>query len=154
MSVKKIIEEIVKSKAKDWKLKAFFLFGSTAYDMDTVRSDIDIAVAFEENLDRSTKKTIRNHIIKTLSQATGREIDIVEIEDKANKPLLLYNAIINGIPVYIKSEEFYKELITKYTKEMENHYTNRIGERIKKCEKMLAEIEEWVKGLNTQKEES
>ncbi len=148
-----LIEEIVKNNAKNWKIRAFFLFGSTATGLDSETSDIDVAVIFEPEVEERKKSEIIKDIKRQIFISLNREVDVVEIDERFSKPILFYNAIVNGIPIFISDEELYKRLVLRAICEMEDFSSIGLKWKVESCKKMLTEVEEWVRDLDTQREE-
>ncbi|MGB9668707.1 MAG: type VII toxin-antitoxin system MntA family adenylyltransferase antitoxin [Thermosulfidibacteraceae bacterium] len=148
------IREIIEKNREKWKLKALFLFGSIAYGLATDNSDIDIAITFDNlEIGEEEKEKIVKDIKKKITQETQREVDVVEIDENFSRPMLFYNAIINGIPIFVKDENWYKRMILRAICEMEDF--SNMGEKWKRksCEILLKDIERWVKDSDTQREE-
>jgi predicted nucleotidyltransferase len=108
-------EEILKSlrnyfdrDANLYKLDMVFLYGSWAKGFPRNDSDVDIAVVFsdEPSSDEESFRKITN-ISLSLSKELGREVNVIQIYKDFRKPMLYYNAIILGLPVYIKEQDKY-----------------------------------------------
>ncbi len=82
-------------------LKQPNFLGSTVFP--GVESDVDIAVVFNKEMGRDELF----EVITTISlEPTGLlrvETDVLYIDAEFSKPMLYYNAIVHGIPVYMKS---------------------------------------------------
>ena len=54
-----------------------------------------------------------------LSALTGRETQVVLIDKDFSKPMLFYNAIVHGMPVYISNKDKHISLVLRALEEME-----------------------------------
>ena len=111
-------EEIIKrlrdyfdNNASLYGLEMVFLYGSWAKGFPRNDSDIDIAVIFS-NEPSSDDESFRNitSISLSLSQELDGEVNVIQIYQDFRKPMLYYNAIILGIPVYIKEKDKYARI--------------------------------------------
>jgi len=108
-------EEIIKrlrnyfdKNASLYGLEMVFLYGSWARGFPRNDSDIDIAVIFsnEPSSDDESFKNITN-ISLSLSEQLSREVNVIQIYKDFRKPMLYYNAIILGLPVFIRESNKY-----------------------------------------------
>src|SRR3989304_4460541 len=103
-------EEIIKplknyfnKNASLYGLEMVFLYGSWAKGFPRNDSDIDIAIVFSEE-PSSDDESFRNitDISLSLSAEFNREANVIKIYEDFRKPMLYYNAIVSGLPVFIK----------------------------------------------------
>jgi len=103
-------EEIIKplknyfnKNASLYGLEMVFLYGSWARGFPRHDSDIDIAIVFSEE-PSSNDESFRNitDISLSLSTEFNREANVIKIYEDFRKPMLYYNAIVSGLPVFIK----------------------------------------------------
>lgn len=81
------------------------LFGSAARGDDTESSDIDLLVSMRDaSLERVAD------LSEKLSEATGRRVDVVRLEDTASSPSLLADALEEGRPL-VDREDRWAELL-------------------------------------------
>ena len=108
-------EEIIKRlrnyfdrNAGKYKLEMVFLYGSWTKGFPRYDSDVDIAVIFldEPSSDDESFGKITD-ISLSLSEELGREVNIIQVYKDFRKPMLYYNAIILGLPVYIQEPDNY-----------------------------------------------
>jgi len=108
-------EEIIKRlrnyfdrNAGRYKLEMVFLYGSWAKGFPRYDSDVDIAVIFsdEPSSDDESFSKITD-ISMSLSEELGREVNVIQVYKDFRKPMLYYNAIIFGLPVYIQEQDKY-----------------------------------------------
>lgn len=99
-----------------------FLYGSWARGIPKDESDIDIAILFSDEL--HSEKVAFDHITDIsyrLTEELKKEVNIIQIHPDFRKPMLYYNAIILGIPVFIKNRERYARIITEAIYFMEDY---------------------------------
>lgn len=94
---------------------ALIVFGSYVEGTSHPGSDIDVGVVFEDMKPlKSDPVEVYGILYEELTEKMGENIDIVYLHEA---PLSLqFNAVIEGVPVFYISEEFYydyKERITK-----------------------------------------
>ncbi|MCK9231040.1 MAG: nucleotidyltransferase domain-containing protein [Syntrophales bacterium] len=90
-----------------------FLFGSAAAGRETPASDLDIALLFREAPSRERVEAIR----QALEQATGREIDLVLLNDAS--PIIRMQVLKKGIPL-IRRGRAYEAFFTRTVNEYED----------------------------------
>ena len=96
-----IIKEILINKNifKDHlKISHISLFGSFSKDEDTLESDIDLLVSFEEVSSYSKKKSRVTLLKDILEKSLGRQIDVLEISNNIDHNT--YYAIKTAIKIY------------------------------------------------------
>ncbi|HUU42012.1 MAG TPA: nucleotidyltransferase domain-containing protein [Desulfatiglandales bacterium] len=108
-------------EASHFRVEAAFLYGSWAAGFPRLDSDIDIAVLFDDEgipadevFERLTDITL--DLIKSLSS----EVNVMLICRDFRKPMLYYNAIIKGIPLFFTSRQKYIALINEALYHMED----------------------------------
>ena len=104
-----------------FKIKAVFLFGSQAGGLSRPDSDVDLAIVFEDEeiseeelFDRMNVLTIK--LIKIL----GCEVNLIAIDKDFGRPMLYYNAIVKGIPIFTKHPQYYTRLLNEAIYQMED----------------------------------
>ncbi len=90
-----------------------FLFGSAAAGRVTPASDLDIALLFRETPSRERVEDIR----AGLEQATGREVDLVLLNDAS--PIIRMQVLKKGIPL-VRRGRAYEEFFTRTVNEYED----------------------------------
>ena len=96
-----IIKEILINKNifKDYlKISHISLFGSFSKDEDTLESDIDLLVSFEEVSSYSQKKSRVTLLKDILEKSLGRQIDVLEISNNIDHNT--FYAIKTAIKIY------------------------------------------------------
>jgi len=94
-----------KQKASGYHIEMAFLYGSWAKGYPHHDSDLDLALLFSSQI-KSEEYTFQliTQISYELSKDLGREVNIIPIYSDFPHPMLYYNAIILGIPLYIKDK--------------------------------------------------
>jgi predicted nucleotidyltransferase len=122
-------EEIIKhlrkyfyKNASFYGLEMVFLYGSWAKGFPRYDSDIDIAIVFsgEPSSDDESFKHITD-ISLSLSEELSQEVNVIQIYKDFRKPMLYYNAIILGLPVYIKEQYKYTHIKNDAIYHMEDY---------------------------------
>jgi len=111
MRNKNILEELksfFKSSAGPDGIDMAFLYGSWAGGNPREDSDVDVAVWFysdalsrDDVFDRITDLSIK------LSQLLKKDVNILVLNRDFQNPMLQYNAIVLGIPIFIKEFDRY-----------------------------------------------
>lgn len=97
------------------------LYGSWANGFPREDSDIDLALIFSKESssdDESFKSIVK--ISYLLTGKLNQEVNIIQICWDFRKPMLYYNAIISGVPLYIKDFNRYVRLKNQAIYQMED----------------------------------
>jgi predicted nucleotidyltransferase len=118
-----------------------FLYGSWARGFPKEDSDVDIAIVFikEPGSDDELFRSL-NDISLPLSKELGREVNSIAIQSNFNKPMLYYNAIILGIPVFIRDTDKYLRLRNEAVFQMEDFNLFGIDWQVRITRKNLEEL--------------
>lgn len=117
----RLLENFSKEKAQLYGLEMAFLFGSWAKGFPKEDSDIDIALVFtEEPFPEDELFRYINDISLSLSKELGLEMNIIPIRPDFREPMLYYNAIVLGIPVFIRDYDRYISLKNEAIFQMED----------------------------------
>lgn len=107
--------------AKELGVEAAFLFGSFAHGFEKEESDVDIAVVFNEDVEKDRENAFE--VITELSYRIGALIDkeaqVILIDRNFSKPMLFYNAIVHGMPLFISDRDKHISLVLRAIDEME-----------------------------------
>ena len=98
----KHLKMVFAEKASFYGVEMVFLFGSWATGIPRQDSDIDIAVVFRDELSKEDCFERMTDISVLLSTELKREVSVIPIYKDFQKPMLYYNAIVSGLPVFIK----------------------------------------------------
>jgi len=102
-------------------LEMVFLYGSWAKGFPRYDSDIDIAIlCSEEPLSDDESFKIITNISLSLSEELSREVNVIQIYEDFRKPMLYYNAIILGLPVFIREPYKYTRIKNEAISQMED----------------------------------
>lgn len=107
-------------EAERFRVMVAFLYGSWAAGFPRSDSDIDVAVVFADAPDEDTLYQRLTDMSLLLSDLTGREVNMLPIYPDFCKPMLYYNAIVQGILVYTKRPEDFIFLRKRAIDEMED----------------------------------
>ena len=115
------IKDYFKQKASEYHIETAFLYGSWAKGYPHHDSDLDLALLFSSQI-RSEESLFKliTQISYELSKDLGREVNIIPIYSDFPHPMLYYNAIILGIPLYIKNKDKFIQLKLEAIYQMED----------------------------------
>lgn len=91
-------------------IEAAFLYGSWAAGLPYEESDVDIAVLFRSELDEGHIFDRITTISLELTRLLKKEVNVIAIDPDMPRPMLYYNVIVKGIPVYMKDFSRYVDL--------------------------------------------
>jgi predicted nucleotidyltransferase len=103
-----------------YEIEMAFLYGSYAGGYPKEESDIDIAVIFKHKVSEDEIFNRINNISVELAGLLKRETNVLYVDADLSKPMLYYNAIIHGIPVFIRDFTRYADIKMKAIFEMED----------------------------------
>ena len=116
-----ILKAFFKERADAFEIDMAFLYGSWAGGYPRVDSDVDVALFFmaafssdEELFNRLTDISFE------ISLRIKREVNVIPIFDDFRKPMLYYNAVVLGMPMYIKDFSRYANLKNQSVFQMED----------------------------------
>lgn len=119
-----IIEDVknyFKEKAESLSIEMAFLYGSWARGYPGQDSDLDIAVVFaKESFSEDELFEFLTIISLDISRKIGLETDIISVYKDFRKPMLYYNAIVLGIPVFFNNFDRYIDLKNEAIYQMED----------------------------------
>lgn len=107
--------------ARRYGIEMVFLYGSWARGIPRWDSDIDIAVIFWKENDSEQEGFLHTTDISyNLSEELKREVNIIRIHFDFRNPMLYYNAIVLGIPLFVKDKNRYARVIMEAIYQMED----------------------------------
>jgi len=112
-AIKRTLQNFFQQKAERFKVQIAFLYGSWAKGLPRNDSDIDIAIVFDDEPSEEELFERLTTISLLLSEKIGLEVNVIPIYNDFRKPVLYYNAIVMGVPVYIKDFTKYVTLINE-----------------------------------------
>jgi len=116
-----LLTEYFKKKSSVYHIEIVFLYGSWATGYPHQDSDIDLAILFSFHIkDEDSLFELMNSISYELSIEIRKEINIIPLKEDFPHPMLYYNAIILGIPLYINNRENLIKMKLEAIKQMED----------------------------------
>jgi len=115
-----ILKSYFNDKARIYGIDMAFLYGSWAGGFPKIESDIDIAVVFNRDMDGDKIFKIITDISLELVDILKKETNVLYIDFDLSKPMLHYNAIVQGIPVFIRDFKSYVDIRFKAITQMED----------------------------------
>lgn len=116
-----LLQNFFREKANHFHLEMAFLYGSHAGGFPKEASDIDVAVVFQADVLSDEKRLdLITGISVSLSVKLARDVNVLPIYDDFRSPMLYYNAIVHGIPVFMKDRNRYIALKLEAIGQMED----------------------------------
>jgi len=114
------IEDFFRREAARFRVRAAVLYGSRVAGFPRADSDVDVAVLFEDDPDDDAAYRRLMEMSLGLSDVTSLEVNLLRIDSGFSKPMLYYNAIVQGVPVYRKRDGDIVRLRKRAIDEMED----------------------------------
>lgn len=132
------LKAFFQANARGYSIEMAFLYGSWARGHPVEESDVDVALFFlpERSSDDELFRVI-THISYELSMKTGHEVNAIVLRQDFRKPMLYYNAIVPGVPLYIKKFESYVMLKNQAVAQMEDFCLFDTGWQLEHARKNL-----------------
>ena len=103
-----LLKTFFEETASVYKIEMAFLYGSWARGFPKSFSDVDVAIVFlEEPGTEDETFTIITDISLVLGKKLRLDVNVIPIYSDFRKPMLYYNAIVLGIPVFIRNQDRY-----------------------------------------------
>ena len=103
-----LLKTFFEETASVYKIEMAFLYGSWARGFPKSFSDVDVAIVFlEEPGTEDETFTIITDISLVLGKKLRLDVNVIPIYSDFRKPMLYYNAIVLGIPVFIGNQDRY-----------------------------------------------
>lgn len=116
-----ILRRYFEQEALHYKIEAAFLYGSRAKGFSRPDSDVDLAVLFEDEEVSEEKIFSRlNAMAMGLMQILSCEVNLIPVYKDFRRPLLYYNVIVNGVPVFMKDLRHHARLVNEAIYQMED----------------------------------
>jgi len=116
-----LLTDYFKKKSPVYHIEMVFLYGSWAIGYPRQDSDIDLAIFFSPYIkDEDSLFELMNSISYELSIEISKEVNIIPLKEDFPHPMLYYNAIILGIPLYINNRENLIKIKLEAIKQMED----------------------------------
>lgn len=117
----KKLKDFFNKNAYFYNIDMAYLYGSWAKGFPKEASDIDIAVfSYPEKDSEDEEFNMVTDISLQLSEIIRKEINVISIHTDFRKPMLYYNVIVLGQPIYIKNTERYISLKNEAIYQMED----------------------------------
>lgn len=115
------LEKFFIENSAKYSLDTAVVFGSLARGVVRKDSDIDIAVVFSNYItDKYLKFELITDITYELTKILKRDVNIISISWDFDHPMLYYNAIVLGTPIFIKDPDLYLKLKLEAIHQMED----------------------------------
>ncbi len=115
------LQDFFSRRADFFHVDMAFLYGSRADGIPRKDSDIDLAVLFEDDIISDDKVfDLITRISVCLSREMKRITNVIPIYSDFRKPMLYYNVIVKGVPLYIKDDSKYLNLRNEALYQMED----------------------------------
>lgn len=114
------LKDLFKKNARHYKIEMAFLYGSWAGGFQKKDSDIDIAAMFFKDLNDDEIFEYLTNISLLLSRKLHLEMNLIHIHSDFRYPMLYYNAIVLGMPVFFKDFSEYVDLKNEAVFQMED----------------------------------
>lgn len=116
-----LLTDYFKKKSLVYHIEMVFLYGSWAIGYPRQDSDIDLAILFSFHIkNEDSLFELINSISYELSIEISKEVNIIPLKEDFPHPMLYYNAIILGIPLYINNRENLIKIKLEAIKQMED----------------------------------
>ncbi|MCD6265647.1 MAG: hypothetical protein J7K02_06750 [Deltaproteobacteria bacterium] len=116
-----LLKDFFQVRVDSYQIDMAFLYGSQAGGYPRGDSDVDVAVLFlpnQENEDVIFKRV--TEISLSLSGILGKDVNLLVLDRDFKRPMLQYNAIVLGIPVFIRGFDSYIGLYLEALYQMED----------------------------------
>jgi len=116
-----LLKTFFEETASVYKIEMAFLYGSWARGFPKSFSDVDVAIVFlEEPGTEDEAFTIITDISLVLGKKLKSDVNVIPIHSDFRRPMLYYNAIVLGIPVFIGNQDRYISLRNQAIFQMED----------------------------------
>ena len=137
-----ILKAFFQERAASLNIDMVFLYGSWAAGYPRKDSDIDVALYFLPTSSSEEEQfSCLTDISYKLSLLTKREVNTISIFDDFRKPMLYYNAIVLGVPLYFKDFSRYVDLRNRSLFQMEDFSIFGVPWQIEAAGKHLRELQ-------------
>lgn len=99
------LKEFFKKKSSQYGIDMAFLYGSWAGGCPHKNSDIDLAIVFSSKLSQEKIFSLITNISYELGKNLSQEVNVIPVYEDFRKPMLYYNAIVLGKPLFTKDEQ-------------------------------------------------
>ncbi|MBI3599576.1 MAG: nucleotidyltransferase domain-containing protein, partial [Nitrospinae bacterium] len=103
-----------------YDIETAFLYGSYAGGYPKEESDIDVAVLFSQEMSEEKAFAEVSSLSLELTDILKQETNLLYIDTDLSKPMLHYNAIVYGIPIFVRDFTRYADIKMKAISQMED----------------------------------
>ena len=114
------LESFFRREAGRWGIEAAFLVGSHAALTARPDSDVDVALLFSGETDLRVLFDRTNEIAVELARISRARIDMIVLDPDLSRPMLAYNCIVRGIPLYLRDPARLAALRNEAIRQMED----------------------------------
>lgn len=115
------LKKFFKRHTSKYDVDMAFLYGSWAGGYPHQDSDIDLAIVFSSEIQNEDKQFfLITDLTYELQKILKLDVNITPVYRDFRKPMLYYNAIVTGIPVFIKEKESFLSLKLEAVSQMED----------------------------------
>jgi len=130
-----------KQKASGYRVEMAFLYGSWHKGYPRNDSDLDLALLFSSQINTEESLfALITQISYELSKDLGIEVNIIPIHRDFPHPMLYYNAIILGRPLYIEDKDKFLQLKLESIYQMEDFQIFGVAWQRKVAQDIIKEI--------------
>lgn len=117
----RLLKDFFQVRADSYQIDMAFLYGSQAGGYPRDGSDVDVAALFMP--DQRNEDAIFDRVTDisfSLSGILGKDVSLLVLDRDFKRPMLQYNAIVLGIPVFIRSFDSYIDFYLESLYQMED----------------------------------
>jgi predicted nucleotidyltransferase len=114
------LNDFFRETASQYNIEMVFLYGSWSSGYPKEESDIDIGVLFGSISPGARIHSLITSIVYALTLEIKSDVNIVNINPDFDHPMLYYNIIALGIPLYIKDNDRFLNLKLEALSQMED----------------------------------
>ncbi len=120
-SLVNLLRDFFQKNAPLWPLEMVFLYGSRAEGLPRPDSDVDIGILFRDEVKSDAELFDLTTIISlSLSRAIRMDVNVIPVYPDLRKPMLYFNVIVRGIPVFVRDYARYADLRNEAIYQMED----------------------------------
>jgi len=135
-----LLKDFFQVRADSYQIDMAFLYGSRVGGYPRDGSDVDVAALFMP--DQRNEDAIFDRVTEisfSLSGILGKDVNLLVLDRDFKKPMLQYNAVVLGIPVFTRNFDSYIDFYLESLHQMEDFSLFGIGWQLTISEKRLKE---------------
>jgi len=126
-----LVEHLVRyftKHARELPIELAFLYGSWAAERQRADSDVDVAVLFRDDAGSEEEKyAVLTDVGSELAVSLQKEVSVLELKWAFDKPMLYYNAVVQGVPLWVKEQRLSDRFRHEAIEQMEDFCIFGIG---------------------------